>query len=178
MIAASRRCATDSWTGQNMAWATPDYGPGQINAAGRELAKRRFPLEHDHVMDVVNNWRSAHAFPLSTFQVYLRAKACKVEKNPIIAQRIKRLESIHLKLTRDQTDTMRLTQMQDLGGCRAVMSNIRNVRMMEHRFQRTRFGHKLKNSKDYIISPKIYGYRGIHLVYEYRGKNTPACGMG
>jgi ppGpp synthetase/RelA/SpoT-type nucleotidyltranferase len=152
-----------------MAWATPEFSLPRVNQAGRELATRQFPMSVDETLQIVNNWRSAHAFPLNTFQVYLRKKACEIETKPVIAQRTKRLESIHAKLTRQQTDNMRLTQMQDIGGCRAVLSSVRNVRSLVQRFTRARFKHIHRNSKDYIQYPKPDGYRSYHLVYEYRG---------
>ena len=171
MIVAERAFAPAIHDPNHMAWAQPNFSRIEVNSAGRDLSQRTFPLQADQVMSVVNNWRSSHAFPLNTFQIYLRDKACQIEKSPLIAQRIKRLESIHLKLTRDQTNNMRLTQMQDIGGCRAVVQNVKNVRLLVARFDRARFAHKLKGRKDYILSPKADGYRGYHLVYEYRGKN-------
>src|SRR5688572_16028712 len=111
-----------------MAWTLPEYKPEQVNAAGRSLAAMAFPvstMEGLGALQVINNWRSAHAYPLNTFQISLRNRARKVERAVIIAQREKRLVSIHRKLTAKHT--MRMTQMQDIAGCRAVFEKLSSV---------------------------------------------------
>lgn len=153
-----------------MAWATPEFRPEEVNAAAKKLASLDFPIlgEDDlQVLSVLNNWRSAHAYPLNTFQITLRTKARKIERDVIIAQRSKRLDSIHRKLT--SKNSMRMTQMQDIAGCRAVFSKLRSVYRLVSAYKASRFDHKFRNEKDYISSPKPDGYRCYHLVYEYRG---------
>lgn len=63
---------------------------------------------------------------------------------------------------------MSLTQMQDIGGCRAVTSKIEEVYRLKDLFEESRFDHEFKNEKDYIYQPKDDGYRGIHLIYKFR----------
>lgn len=157
-----------------MAWAIPPTDLAAVNAAGRELAKRQFPMEGDDVLKTVNHWRSSHAFPLNTFQVGLRRRALSLDQAIDVAQRIKRLESIHAKLVRGQTSTMRLTQMQDIGGCRVVFGEIENVFKLVEKYKKSgsKFLHKLKNEKDYINHPKADGYRCYHLVYEFNGGHS------
>lgn len=161
-----------------MAWAVPQFQRAEVNRAGRELAELTFPIEANQVLQVVNNWRAVHAFPLNTFQNCLRRFASDFEAEPVIAQRIKRLESIHAKLVRDQTDNMRLTQMQDIAGCRAVMESVENVDALVGRYSSARLRHSPRGSKDYIRNPKIDGYRGRHLVYEYKGRGASAVYSG
>lgn len=122
-------------------------------------------------LQVLNNWRSAHAYPLNTFQMTLRSRARKVEKNAIVAQREKRLDSIYRKLSSKKT--MRMTQMQDIAGCRAVFEKLSNVYKLADIYIKNKEYHKFRNNKDYISSPKPDGYRSFHLVYEYVGtENT------
>jgi hypothetical protein len=78
--------------------------------------------EYFGALDIVNNWRSSHSFPLNIFTVGLKRRAKGIDAQCIIAQRIKRMSSIELKLRR--FPTMTKAQMQDLGGCRAVMSSV------------------------------------------------------
>src|SRR4051812_46820847 len=79
--------------------------------------------------DLVNNWRAAHSFPLNTIQTNLRYRARKVDANRmVVTQRLKRLASIRSKLER--RPSMRLSQMQDIGGCRAVVSDVISVRRL------------------------------------------------
>ena len=153
-----------------MAWAVPEYKPEEVNAAGRALGRMGFPvdtLEGLEALGIINNWRSSHAYPLNTFQITLRNRARKVERNVIIAQREKRLDSIHRKLV--SKTTMRMTQMQDIAGCRAVFSRLADVYKIAQVYKEQKFDHKFRNEKDYIKNPKPDGYRSYHLVYEYVG---------
>ncbi len=129
-----------------------------------------FPVVTDEGFDalkVINNWRAAHAYPLNTFQITLRHRARKIESDVVIAQRAKRLDSIHRKLASKLT--MRMTQMQDIAGCRAVFVRLQNVYKLVDAYKSGKFDHKFRNEKDYIVSPKVDGYRSFHLVYEYVG---------
>lgn len=153
-----------------MAWAKPEFKPEQINAAARKLATMEFPVTNEEDLEylsIINNWRSSHAYPLNTFQITLRNKARKIEREAIVAQRSKRLESIHKKLV--SKSTMRMTQMQDIAGCRAIFSKLKDVYTLANEYKISRFDHKFRNEKDYISNPKPDGYRCYHLVYEYRG---------
>lgn len=81
-----------------MAWAKLQHDRSEVDAAGRMLAKLTFPVtdvEGLNALSTINNWRASHAYPLNTFQLTLRRKARKIERDAIVAQRAKRLESIH-----------------------------------------------------------------------------------
>lgn len=149
-----------------MAWAVPTYSKNQVDRAGDVLIKENASQEDiDQALEVLNNWRSAHAFPLNTFQIRLRKEVQRIDDNAIVAQRLKRKTSILYKLER--FDGMRLARMQDIGGCRAVVFGMKNVRQLHTNYKKCRIKHRLVNEKDYISSPKESGYRGIHLVYRY-----------
>jgi hypothetical protein len=152
-----------------MEWERPKHDPETIKWAGRCLIDPASPWkERARALDVTkNNWRRAHAFPMNTLQVNLRKKARLVSPTVLVAQRIKRLRSIEQKLRR--FDWFTLFDMQDLGGCRAVLSNIAQVRAVEKHLQNAKFGHKLVDYDDYIGSPKKSGYRSVHLIYAYQG---------
>jgi RelA/SpoT family protein len=63
---------------------------------------------------------------------------------------------------------MKLSQMQDIGGCRAVDRSVAAVRELADFYQHTsRIKHKLATIDDYITKPPTSGYRGVHLVYRY-----------
>lgn len=132
--------------------------------------------EYDHCLRVVNNWRSAHQFPLNTFHVTLKVYAKNVNAQSLTAQRSKRLQSIQAKLAR--YDWLSLSQMQDLGGCRAVMKSVKEVDTLVSLYRASRIKHKLIDEDDYIRGPKKTGYRGIHLIYEYASdKKTTYNGL-
>jgi hypothetical protein len=156
-----------------VAWTTLDFKADEYNAAARLLSKTSFPVttvEAIDALEIINNWRSAHAYPLNTFQITLRNRARKFEKSVVVAQRAKRLDSIHRKLLAKKT--MRLTQMQDVAGCRAIFSKLVNVYRLAEYYKKSDFDHKFRNEKDYILNPKADGYRSYHLVYEYTGTDT------
>ena len=161
-----------------MTWAVSHYTPPVINTAGKNLVRllnfegtyelwgsEEWKLWGDTV-PIINNWRACHGYPLNTFQINLRRAARRFDEAPLIAQRTKRLASIALKL--DREPKMKLTQMQDIGGCRAVVRSVVAVRKL-HEFYRneSEMKHKLAKCDDYIKSPRRTGYRSIHLVYRY-----------
>jgi hypothetical protein len=149
-----------------MAWATPQFDREEVDAAGATLinpdASRQ---EFGDALTIINNWRSSHSFPLNTFQVTLRNKAGQIYSRSLIAQRIKRLSSIDFKLRR--FDWLRLSDMQDIGGCRAVLNSVAHVDGLVKLYKTSSLKHKLEHEDDYIRNPKRSGYRGVHLIYRY-----------
>ena len=165
-----------------MAWTRPVYTHPQVNKAGRvltnvfspqatleaDLAQQMAELEQAFL--VVNNWRSAHSYPLQSIKMTLRGRAKKQDKSSLIAQRIKRIPAIELKLRNNER--MTLSSMHDIGGCRAVMRTVSLVEKMvtvyeEATARNPRRGGEFSRKYDYITNPKPSGYRGVHLVYKY-----------
>lgn len=127
---------------------------------------------------VVENWRASHNHPLNAFYVTLKNRATKINARALTAQRLKRLSSIAKKLyyadEKSGRKKMKLSQMQDIGGCRAVMPTIAEVNRLLETYDKhpvIHFRNKEKD-KDYISKPKDTGYRGIHLKYKYTGKGN------
>ncbi len=151
-----------------MQWIQPKFTNKAVSRAGDILLNYSPSTEeYKRALMVVNNWRSSQAFPLTTSQTFLRAKAIGIDKNSLIAQRLKRIPSILDKLSR--FPGMRLHRMQDIGGCRAVVSDIKKVRRLSDGIVNSRTRNQLVKKDDYISLPKPSGYRGIHLVYKYQG---------
>ena len=151
-----------------MEWAKPIYSKKEINWAGAYLlddASRKELRKVAHAIDIVDNFRASHAFPLNTLQYRLRKLSYKVERKSIVAQRLKRFVSIMNKLTRFQR--MKLYDMQDIGGCRAVVHDLKDVERLVDAFHASHIKHKLTHYDDYIKNPKNDGYRSWHLVYRY-----------
>jgi len=147
-------------------WATPQYTRAQVDAAGALLASDvKDVAKVEEALNVLNNWRASHSFPLNTFQVGLRERAREVYPHALVAQRLKRVPSMVQKLERFKG--MRLSQMQDIGGCRAVVETIGQVHRLKRAYLVSGLKHKLVNQKDYIEKPKASGYRSVHLVYRY-----------
>jgi len=127
--------------------------------------------DKNNALKILSNWRAAHSYPMHIFKKRLKNVSEKTDKGALSAQRLKRVPSIIKKLNRSyegNKPTMKLTQMQDIAGCRAVMSNVKLVNnLYQEYYLRGDLKHKRVNEKNYIMSPKADGYRSIHLVYRY-----------
>lgn len=161
-------------------WVKRAYGKGQIDRAAETLlpwwqSPPEVQWDKDVIADafgIVENWRTCHAFPLNHFQNVLRSRAKKIQPRALIAQRLKRFSTLMNKLVREPS--MKLSQMQDLGGCRAILSSVQEV----DRLHQTYCGgqvlpgvHSPLKCYDYIRHPKEDGYRGVHVVGRYASRD-------
>src|SRR5437764_12039965 len=122
-------------------WAVPQVTRGEVNRAGDQLTAARggglggwsalFLSSEEQAeqrkatLKVINNWRSSHSYPLHLAKKNLQTRAKRIADTAICAQRLKRLSSIRVKLRRNPN--MKLSQMQDIGGCRAIMPNVKDM---------------------------------------------------
>lgn len=143
----------------------------QVNKAGRTLrAYQRGELVTDAryraALSVLRAFRAAHSYPLTKANMGLRSmvltEGCRVE----VSQRLKRVPTILDKLMREPT--MQLANMQDIGGCRAVLDNIKEVRRVQKRLAKNRPPTRVN---DYVAAPRSSGYRAVHLVVQYDDRN-------
>jgi hypothetical protein len=146
-----------------------NYTRTQIKKAGKTyISKTALEDEKNNALILINNWRSAHSFPLQIIYMHIKKTA---PENAVVAQRLKRLYSITQKLYR--FPNMSLTAMQDIGGCRVIVDSIEEVYAMISRLKKSRMRHKLKEEYDYINQPKPDGYRSYHIVYSYFSDRNP-----
>ncbi len=145
-----------------MAIPKSNFEPEQIDQAGRVLVHETDIDKWSQSARVINAWRASHAGPLNTFRMNLRRR---VRGRGFVAQRLKRLPSIISKLER--LPRIRLSRMQDIGGCRAVLRTSDDAYDLAEGLVASRIRHELVRHKDYIEHPRRSGYRSIHLVYEY-----------
>lgn len=146
----------------NDKWEIPKYSRKQIDKAGKIIAAGTATQEEEKkALEVLNNWRSSHAYPLQVIASNLRRN----NPNAIVVQRLKRLDSITGKLKR--FPEMSLYGMQDLGGCRVIVDTVEDVYRSLNRYKKSRIRHILKREDDYIQNPKLSGYRGYHMVYQF-----------
>ena len=160
-------------------WAAPSFSRAEVDRAGRLLAQNGVaadPLVIGHALDVINNWRSSHSFPLNTLQMALRQRSASICEAPIVAQRLKRVPSIFGKLRR--FPKMKLSRMQDVGGARAVLPAMAEVDRLREAYRQRRTRHQLVGEKDYVRQPKASGYRSIHLVYRYHSDKNDLYNNG
>ncbi|MFQ6932340.1 MAG: RelA/SpoT domain-containing protein [Eubacterium sp.] len=152
----------------NEGWEEVLYSKNQINKAGKVISNLK-DAEVKEIVDalkVLNNWRAAHAYPLHVITSNLR----RSNKNAIVVQRLKRLDSIVGKLER--FPHMSLYGMQDLGGCRVIVNDIDDVYKSLNKYKNSRIRHILKREDDYISHPKESGYRSYHMVYKFQSDKT------
>ena len=147
----------------------PNYSKGQIDRAGF-AARNNKPgsAAYEDAVEVINSWRVSHGYPMHTFNVTLRRKAKVIDDQVVVARRLKRLPTILDKLG-GREPKMSLSRMQDVGGVRAIMRTVEQVRELRRVYTtKGRFAHRLRLVHDYIESPKASGYRGVHIVFEFR----------
>ena len=80
-------------------WAPPIYAREVVNKAACVLVSPE-DYAYDNDLDIISNWRTSHNFPLNTFKIGLLKRARIVDPKSIVAQRLKRLSSIAVKLRR------------------------------------------------------------------------------
>lgn len=115
-------------------------------------------------VDVVWAYRVQFQYPLTRVNAnlrhYVKGAGCEV----FIAQRLKRLPRIIEKLHRHPR--MRLSQMQDVGGCRAILPDKAAIDSVLAGIRRN---WEVITVDDYIAEPKPDGYRAIHVIVRRGG---------
>jgi ppGpp synthetase/RelA/SpoT-type nucleotidyltranferase len=119
---------------------------------------------------IANNWRDAHAYPMRSIRYQLIWFMRHRNLEGITAARLKRMQAIRRKLRRIPHN---MSQLQDLGGCRAILPVISDVHALVGML-RDRSRHHLRAEDNYILKPKPDGYRSHHLMFSYRGRGETA----
>jgi hypothetical protein len=119
---------------------------------------------------IANNWRDAHTYPMRSVRYSLMWFMRHHDLEGVTVARLKRMQAIRRKLRRIPHN---LSQLQDLGGCRAILPSIADVRKLVG-LLRDRSRHHLRAEDDYIATPKKDGYRSHHLMLLYRGRGAAA----
>lgn len=160
-----------------MTFAIPNFTKNSINRSGKILIDAgASPEAREKALAMITHWRSCHAYPVNTFQATLRGRVKKVSDNALVAQRLKRIPSMATKLQLNHG--MQLVRMQDIGGLRAVVDSISQVRRLQAMYFDGSLTHELIDTDDYIENPKESGYRSLHLIYKYKNPNkSPYDGL-
>lgn len=152
----------------NMKTLDLKYSRKEVQRAGENLIDDEISVSdpdlYSKSMQILSDWRSLHAAPLDEIYEKLTKAAVNTDRKAITAKRLKRIPSIVKKLRRFKD--MKLRNMQDIGGCRAILETEKQVIKLQRELNRS----KDFRIKDYIKTPKEDGYRGIHLI----GKITSA----
>ncbi len=141
----------------------------KIDKAGKVLCdvSREYDelaLELDYVFE---DYRREHLEPLTKLTLQLQEWLQTYEQDYYVAQRLKRKPQILRKLRRF---SIRLTQLQDIGGCRIVVEknvDVDNiVGLLRGKFS-GEFGYKLLRETDYRDWGRDdSGYRAYHIILE------------
>jgi ppGpp synthetase/RelA/SpoT-type nucleotidyltranferase len=109
---------------------------------------------------LAQQWRRSLSYPLALVTPGVRNWVAQESGQMIVAQRLKRMPQIISKLRR--FPTMRLSQMEDIAGCRAVLLDNGEVEAVGKRIERK---WKVRYRSDYRQEGKPgTGYRGLHYV--------------
>jgi putative GTP pyrophosphokinase len=151
--------------------AAPSFGYSkkQVDRAGtaaRDWLLADVPqerLEDDEfvgTLAIVLEYRATFATPLRKVTVGLRQFVARESPQGVVAQRLKRFPTIVDKLAR--FPNMKLSRMEDVGGCRAILPGGRSeITGVVRRIRRNWDVHRIR---DYIAEPKETGYRAVHVV--------------
>lgn len=147
-----------------------NYSRKQIDRAGKKaIEESTKPHEYEESLAIINSWRAVHTSPMNKYAVNLK-KIVKTIPDAIVVQRLKRLETILDKLER--MPDMKLSRMQDIGGCRVVVPTVEDVYFVVDKVQKSKMKHTIKDPVDYIKCPSAKdGYRSVHLICKYADRD-------
>mgnify|MGYP003137010187 CR=1 FL=1 len=151
-----------------MVWGVPSKT--QVDKAGALLrdwfaTDRMMGDAESEAIATVWAFRQSFAYPMTKVSANLRYYVGNFNEGDIVvAQRHKRLPRIIHKLHRQQR--MRLSQMQDVGGCRAVVATQQAAYGVLHGIERN---WDVVRVDDYVSEPRPTGYRAIHAIVRRDG---------
>ena len=146
----------------------------KIDRSGLALAKDQWRSEEEffELEEVFDEYRKSHLLPLTELTLELQRWLAGFESPYYIAQRLKRKPQIVRKLNRF---SVRLTQLQDIGGCRIIVEDNTQVdALLDYLNQRIA---KQKNitvirKTDYRAKGRDdTGYRALHLIISLGERN-------
>lgn len=140
------------------------YSKNEIKKAGKKLILNS---NDEEALEILSYWRTTHAYALDNAYNLILQEALELDKNVLVAKRLKRTASIIGKLERFHEKGMQLTTMQDIGGCRVILSNLKKVNKLV-KILNAKGDFELKN--DYIKFPKNDGYRSVHMIGKFKNE--------
>jgi hypothetical protein len=146
-----------------------NYSKKHIDRSATSIRKKICGPERDLAIEVIQNFREYHLYPLMLVKNHLQRTANIINPKIIIARRLKRLPTIINKLERptldgEESNRIKITRMQDIAGCRAIVNNLDELNSLQKKLLNSRSVHKIIRVRNYL-TPKESGYGGIHLIY-------------
>ena len=124
-----------------------------------KAGKRLIDSQNDADLAILNEWRLFHNAPL--IQAVKDASSVVARSGFICVSRIKRADSIIQKLRRGEG--FKLDRLADIAAFRIIAPSLDDVYEIATLLEEKLVVHK---KKDYNISPKPSGYRGVHLIFK------------
>lgn len=145
------------------------FSKKNIDNAARDIRHGCDNEHRENSIKKIQAFREFHLYPLMLIKNHLARTADKVSNKIIVARRLKRLSTIIDKLERPTLDgtnlnSIKLTRMQDIAGCRAIVKNLQQLNRLKEKLEESRSVHKVISVKDYL-TPKSSGYGGVHMVF-------------
>ncbi|MFC4595607.1 hypothetical protein [Sphingobium tyrosinilyticum] len=119
------------------------------------------------IFAIANSWRASHAFPMHRLRAEMHGRMSALKVKGLTAARLKQMPSIRAKLSRIGSN---LRQLQDLGGCRAVVPSIVEARQLVSEIV-NKSSHILKREDAYMDAPRDSGYRSHHIVFAFQPRD-------
>lgn len=144
------------------------FSKNKIDKAGKILASGQYSdEEYIEADDIFNEYREAHLQPLIDVTSKIQSWMEELSIIYCMAYRLKRKPQILKKLLRFTT---RLSQLQDIGGCRIIVDNNKAtdmvIALVKKKVQRSKF-FLIKHITDYRDRGRdITGYRAVHIIIE------------
>ncbi|QEO18900.1 RelA/SpoT domain-containing protein [Acetobacter vaccinii] len=145
----------------------------RIDKAGRNLAyPAELTIESMALEEDFDDYRISHLEPLSSITLEIQGWLHDYGGGYYIAQRVKRKPQIIRKLRRL---SVRLTQLQDIGGCRIIVEKNESVdRLIDFikKNVKNNASFELKRVTDYRVQGRdLTGYRSAHLLLQRDGRS-------
>ncbi|WP_418135860.1 RelA/SpoT domain-containing protein [Agrobacterium sp. El2ro-1b] len=142
-----------------------DKAGSVLSISGRDFDEVTLELEY-----VFEDYRKQHLEPLTRFTLEIQEWLQSYDQGYFIAQRLKRRPQILRKLRRL---SVRLTQLQDIGGCRIIVDKNSDVDSLRS-FIRDKINHStfasIVRETDYRdLGRDDTGYRAFHIILEISG---------
>lgn len=150
----------------------PPPSKTKVDRAGLALAKNKYRDEDEYfeLEEVFDEYRKAHLQPLSETTLELQHLLTNYGAQYYIAQRLKRKPQIIRKLNRL---SVRLTQLQDIGGCRIIVQKNADVDRLYKYLQdkvKSQTVFTLDRTTDYReLGRDDTGYRSLHVILKRGG---------
>jgi len=141
----------------------------KLDKAGESLAKEKWKDDAEYIIfdDIVDEYRKLHLEPLTKVMLKLQEWLSEFERSYYIAQRLKRKPQIIRKLKRF---SVRLSQLQDIGGCRIIFESNDDIddfiTLMSSKLIKGRY-FSIERIVDYREKGRDdSGYRAVHIIAE------------